>query len=98
MAKRRARSQTANLIPNQKKSRIDPIYLDEKGVRHTVKKLNESYNFVLNRISIRGFFAKLWGSKIVRVPTGAISGLSFGSPEREKPFGCGLCGQPQSIL
>jgi hypothetical protein len=39
MAKRRARSQTASLTPDQKKSRIDPIYLAVGGVRHIVEKL-----------------------------------------------------------
>ncbi len=39
MAKRRARSPTANLIIDQKKSRIDPIYLAVDNVRHTVGKL-----------------------------------------------------------
>jgi hypothetical protein len=43
------------------------------------KALDESYNFALNRITIRGLFAKLWGSKVVGVPLGAISGLPFGS-------------------
>jgi hypothetical protein len=36
--------------------------------------------------------AKLWGSKDVGVPFGAISGLALWSPEREKPFGCKLRG------
>jgi hypothetical protein len=40
MAKRRARSQIANLTPDQKKSRIDPIYLAIEGVRHTIEKLS----------------------------------------------------------
>ncbi len=39
MAKRRAGSQTDNLTPDQKKFRIDPIYLSENGVRYTVGKL-----------------------------------------------------------
>jgi hypothetical protein len=39
MAKRRARNQTANLTPDQKKSRIDPIYLAANDVQHTVEKL-----------------------------------------------------------
>jgi hypothetical protein len=38
MAKRRAGSQIASLTPDQKKSRIDPIYLATGGVRHTVEK------------------------------------------------------------
>jgi hypothetical protein len=38
MTKRRAESQTANLIPDRKKSGIDPIYLAARGVPHTVGK------------------------------------------------------------
>jgi hypothetical protein len=40
MAKRRVRSQITNLTPDQKKSRIDPIYLSTDNVRHTVGKLS----------------------------------------------------------
>jgi hypothetical protein len=39
MAKRRAENQIASLTSNQKKSRIDPIYLAAEGVRHTVRNL-----------------------------------------------------------
>jgi hypothetical protein len=39
MAKRRAGSQTANLTPDNKKSRIDPIYLTARGLPHIVEKL-----------------------------------------------------------
>jgi hypothetical protein len=39
MAKRRAWSQIVNLTPNQKKSRIDPIYLAADNVQHIVGKL-----------------------------------------------------------
>jgi hypothetical protein len=39
MAKRRVRSQTANLIPDQKRSRINPIYLAVDDVSHTIGKL-----------------------------------------------------------
>jgi hypothetical protein len=52
------------------------------------KPLDESYNFALTRTSIRGLLAKLWGSKVVKVPTSAISELPLRSPRREKPFGC----------
>jgi hypothetical protein len=62
------------------------------------KALDKSYNFALNRISIRGLIAKLWGSKVAGVPTGAISRLPLGSLGREKPFRCKLLGQPHSIL
>ncbi len=40
MAKRRAKSQIANLTPDQKKSRIDLIYLATNNVRHIVGKLS----------------------------------------------------------
>jgi hypothetical protein len=40
MAKRSVDSQIANLTPDQKKSRIDPIFLAADNVRHTVGKLS----------------------------------------------------------
>jgi hypothetical protein len=40
------------------------------------KALVKNYNFASNRIAIWGLLVKLWGSKIARVPTGAISGVS----------------------
>jgi hypothetical protein len=83
MAKRKARSWIASLTPDHKKSRIDLFPMSDSGVRHGVGKLlalDESYNFASDRIAIRGLLAKLWGSKIPRVPFGAISGLPLGSP------------------
>jgi len=74
------------------------LFGDRGHVTYRWKSLNESYNFALSRISIQGLLAKLWGSKVARITIGAISGLPLGSPRREKPFGCGLRGQPQSIL
>ncbi len=44
------------------------------------KALDESYNFASDCIAIQGLLAKLWGSKVPRVPFGAISGLPNGSP------------------
>jgi hypothetical protein len=64
------------------------------SVTYHWKALDKSYNFALDHIAIRGLLAKLWGSKVVRVPFGTISGLWFKSPRREKPFGCRLHGQP----
>jgi len=52
------------------------------------KTLDKSYNFALDRTLIQGLLAKLWGSKVMRIPIGAILGLPFGSPGREKSFGC----------
>jgi hypothetical protein len=39
MAKRKAKSQIANLTFDQKKSEIDPIYLATDNMRHTIEKL-----------------------------------------------------------
>jgi len=39
MAKKRVGSQTASLTPDQKKSRIDLIYLSIDGVQHIIEKL-----------------------------------------------------------
>jgi len=70
MAKRKARSQIANLTLDQKKSGIDPIYLSADGVWYTIEKfLNDGYNFALDCISIQGLLAKLWGSKVAKVLT-----------------------------
>jgi hypothetical protein len=99
MAKRKAESQTTSLTLDHKKLGIDSISLASGGMpQYHWKALNESYNFALDRIAIQGLLAKLWGSKVARVPFGAISGLPLGSPGRKKPFGCRLYGQPQSIL
>jgi len=46
------------------------------------KALDEGYNFALDRITIQGLIAKLWGSKVARVPFGAISGLPQESQEK----------------
>jgi hypothetical protein len=46
------------------------------------KGLDEIYNFALDRIAIQALLAKLWGSKVLGVPFGAISGLPLGSPEK----------------
>ncbi len=39
------------------------------------KALDKNYNFSLDFTSIRGLFAKLWGSKVAGVLVGAISGV-----------------------
>jgi len=65
MAKRRAGSQIVSLIPNQKKvgSRLDLLSYRQCATYHW-KAINESYNFSLDRTSIQGLLAKLWGSKV----------------------------------
>jgi len=45
------------------------------------KALDEGYNFALGCISIWCLLAKLWDSKVVGIPTWAISGLPLGSSE-----------------
>jgi hypothetical protein len=42
-----------------------------------LKVFDEGYNFASNLISIRGLHTKLWGPKIVKVPTLRISRLPF---------------------
>jgi hypothetical protein len=44
------------------------------------KALDKSYNFALDHTSIQGLLAKLWGSKVLGVPQGGISGLPAESP------------------
>ncbi len=39
------------------------------------KALDESYNFALDRTSIQSLLAKLWGSKVMVILAGAISGV-----------------------
>jgi len=53
------------------------------------KALDKSYNFDLDRTSIQGLFAKLWGSKVVGVPVGAVgekSHLDVGRVERSRVY------------
>jgi hypothetical protein len=54
------------------------------------KALNEGYNFGLDLVSIRGLHTKLWSTKVVGVPTLAISGLPFRSPKTKNYLDEGL--------
>jgi hypothetical protein len=47
MAKRRVGSQSASLTPDQKKSRIDPIYLVAQGVQHIFGKFSTNATTLL---------------------------------------------------
>ncbi len=99
MAKRRVESQIGNLIPDQKKVENQSDLLSCKQcATYLWKALDEVYNFALDCTSIRALLAKLWGSKVARVPIGAISGFPLGSPGKEKSFGCRPRGEVQSIL
>jgi len=80
MAKRRVRSQIANLTPNQKKSRINRIYLATDNVRHTVAdNVRHAIGKILTRattlfqtaprfeVCLQSYGApKLWESRLAR--------------------------------
>jgi hypothetical protein len=96
---KKGRESNCQFYSRPEKVRNRPHLLGCRGrATYHWKALDDSYNFTLDCISIRGMFAKLWGSKVAGIPTGAISRLPLRSPRREKPFGCRLRGQPQSIL
>jgi len=65
--------------PQKVGNRPDLIRCRGRATYHW-KALDESYNFALDHIAIQSLFAKLWGSKVMGVPFGAISGLPLGSP------------------
>jgi hypothetical protein len=81
MAKRRARS-------------WESIWLLACKWRATYswKTLKEGYNFALDLISIEGLLPKLWGLKITKVPTLAISRLPLGSPKIKSHLDVGSMG------
>jgi hypothetical protein len=83
--------------PEKLKNRPDLLSCKQLAT-YRWKALDEGYNFALDRTSIQGFFAKLWGSKVAGVLTSAISGLPLGSPGREESFGCRPRGEVQSTL
>jgi hypothetical protein len=72
MAKRRAESQIASLTPDQKKSRIDPIYSAAEGIRHILGKLLTIATTLLwtafrSEACLQSYGApKLWESQLVR--------------------------------
>ncbi len=86
-----------NSRPEKVGSRPDLICY-RQHVTYRWKPLDEGYNFASDRTSIRSLLEKVMGSKVAGVLAGAISGLPFRSPGREKPFGCGARGEVLSIL
>ncbi len=66
MAKRRAETQTANLTPNQKKSRIDPIYLAADNVQHTVGKLSTRATTLIQTASRSEVYSQSYGAPKLR--------------------------------
>jgi len=62
MVKRKAGSQIVSLTPNQKKSRIDPIYLATKSVRHTIRKLSTRSTTLLQTTSWSEVYSQSYGA------------------------------------
>jgi hypothetical protein len=60
-----------------------------RSVIHHWKVLEESYNFALDCISIRGLSKELWRRKFPRVQTRTVSGLHLGSPRTKSHSGVG---------
>jgi len=81
MAKRRGRESNCQFDSRPEKVTNRPNLLGyRRRATYRWKALDESYNFALDRTSIQGLLAKLWGSKVPGVPAGGISGLPCGSP------------------
>jgi hypothetical protein len=59
-------------------------------VTYCWKAFDEGYNVSLNLISIGGLRTKLWGPKVVKVPTLGILELPFGSPGTKCHLDAGL--------
>ncbi len=75
--------------PLKVKNRPDSLVCRWRETYHW-KALDKGYNFVLDFISIKGLHPKLWGPKVMWVPTLAISGLPFGSPKTKCHLDVGL--------
>jgi hypothetical protein len=66
MAKRRVRSQIANLIALKVENRPN-FFAFRWRVTYQWKDLNEGYNFALDLTSVGGLHIKLWAPKVVEV-------------------------------
>jgi hypothetical protein len=60
---------------------------------HRWKALEESYNFALDLIPIKGWSRELWAPKVSRVQTETISGLLLGSPGTKSHSDVGPVGE-----
>jgi hypothetical protein len=83
--------------PLKVKNRSDLLGCRQRAT-YRWKALDKGYNFALDRIAIKGLHMKFCALKVSGVLVGEISRLPRGSPGREKPFGCQLRGESQSIL
>jgi len=59
-------------------------------VTYDSKAFDEGYNLVSNLISIEGLHTKLWGPKVMEVPTLVISRFSLGSTGTKSHLDVGL--------
>ncbi len=75
--------------PLKVKNRLDFLACRWRATYHW-KALDKGYNFFLDFIPIGGLHTKLWGPKVVGVPTLAISRLPFGSPKTKSHLDVGL--------
>jgi hypothetical protein len=66
MAKRKARNQTSSLIPDHKKSGIDPTSMCADGVRYTVGKISTRTTTLIQTSSQLEVWAKSYGPAKLR--------------------------------
>jgi hypothetical protein len=78
--------------PLKVKNRLDPSVCRWSATTRW-KALNEGYNFSLDLTTIRGLHRKLCALKVAGVPV-----VGFRESRDKKSFGCGPCGELQSIL
>jgi len=80
LPKERSGVELAVWLPTTKNHELTWFICVQMACDTPLENLDEGYNFASNLISIRGLHAKLWGPKVARVLTLAISKLPFGSP------------------
>jgi len=98
LAKRRVGGQTVNLTPDQKKSRIDLIYLFADNVPHTVEKFSTRATTLIqttprSKVCLQSYgVPKSWESQLARFwdshagVSGEKSHLDVGRVERSKLY------------
>jgi hypothetical protein len=101
-AKERPGVKTASLRENDSRplkveNRPDLLGCKQRAT-YRWKALDDGYNVALDCIAIGGLQKKLCALKVSGDLVGGISGLSRGSPGREKPFGHRPRGESESIL
>jgi hypothetical protein len=98
MAKRKARSQIGNLIPDHGKSRIDPIPLCAGGVQHVVGKLSTRATTLVHTLSRSKVYTKSYSPAKLQDSHPWQFRDSHLGVLGQKPFRCHSYGVVQSIL